>query len=182
MAEPRIVFCAHNHIYDAALHSECPYCMKIAQGEKELAHIVDDGTDETELLYRYDEEDDEYDHTELIDHKERKHSDRYIMGWIVFRNGAQKGTSLELYEINHLCFNESGVFNSADRAPGEVFSLTRMSADGCFYLLPARKGTCMINGLPVDTETALQTYDIISAEGCEMVFVSLVLSLVGWEV
>lgn len=86
MAEPKIVFCPNNHIYDAALHSECPYCKKIAEEQKELNKSLrqmdaSDDNDNTELLRRnakqfceadddrtemifHDEEDD--DHTEMI--------------------------------------------------------------------------------------------------------------------
>ena len=36
MSGPRIVFCSNNHIYDASLYDECPYCSKIEAEQKEL--------------------------------------------------------------------------------------------------------------------------------------------------
>lgn len=72
MAEPKIVFCNNNHIYDAAINNECPYCKKIASDQKELSDSVNGVSrkrtvrgliDEyTELISR--EAEDEY--TELI--------------------------------------------------------------------------------------------------------------------
>lgn len=40
MAEPKIVFCSNNHIYDAAINDECPYCKKIASEQRELSDSV----------------------------------------------------------------------------------------------------------------------------------------------
>lgn len=40
MAEPKIVFCSNNHIYDAAINDECPYCKKITSEQKELSDTV----------------------------------------------------------------------------------------------------------------------------------------------
>ena len=62
MTEPDIVFCSFNHIYDAALHAECPYCKKIRKNQAVLSRslgvdIVDESLsieeisdDATELL------------------------------------------------------------------------------------------------------------------------------------
>ena len=36
MSGPRIVFCSNNHIYDASLYDECPYCSKIEAERKEI--------------------------------------------------------------------------------------------------------------------------------------------------
>lgn len=76
MAEPKIIFCPKNHIYDASLHSDCPYCRKIAEEQNELAKTIgdiqvndnlkqeDDNDSETELLYT--DADIEEDRTELL--------------------------------------------------------------------------------------------------------------------
>lgn len=34
MGAPKLVYCPFNHIYDAALHSECPYCKKNSSGQR----------------------------------------------------------------------------------------------------------------------------------------------------
>lgn len=72
MAEPKIVFCASNHIYDSSIHSECPYCQRIAYEQKALSEIVLGNTGaeekEKELLNMGSVNDnpDNEDHTELI--------------------------------------------------------------------------------------------------------------------
>ena len=86
MAVPKIVFCASNHIYDSAIHSECPYCLKIAEEQRLLLHglVEEQGAvsgeednnndDYTELInkqrhiQKLDEPYTEDDHTELIYH------------------------------------------------------------------------------------------------------------------
>lgn len=47
MVEPNIVFCPFNHIYDAALHSECPYCKQIQEEQRALSKSLnmDEGAD-----------------------------------------------------------------------------------------------------------------------------------------
>lgn len=62
MVEPNIVFCSFNHIYDAALHAECPYCKKIKAGQEmlnkslsedetdESTFVIEDNEDATEIL------------------------------------------------------------------------------------------------------------------------------------
>lgn len=40
MVEPKIVFCKNNHIFDAAINSECPYCINIAKEQKMLNKLV----------------------------------------------------------------------------------------------------------------------------------------------
>lgn len=80
MVEPNIVFCEKNHIYDAAIHSVCPYCLKIVEEQKALSKTIfneignsfdclndestemifsnlDQADDCTELLQREDETD-----------------------------------------------------------------------------------------------------------------------------
>ncbi len=96
MQEAKIVFCKRNHIYDMALHEECPYCKKIQKEQQELSRSLesfgfaragdeyeDDVTellhpeedDATELLFTKEEDDatellqrdtDEEDKTELL--------------------------------------------------------------------------------------------------------------------
>ena len=40
MAEPKLVFCNNNHIYDAAVDRQCPYCRKIEEEQKKLKGIT----------------------------------------------------------------------------------------------------------------------------------------------
>lgn len=79
MIEPKIVFCSSNHIFDAAINSECPYCKKIAAEQKALSDtvngvsrkriVVADLSDEerTELIVDNNKPQKEY--TELISRK-----------------------------------------------------------------------------------------------------------------
>lgn len=43
MVEPNIVFCKFNHIYDAALHRECPYCKKIKEEQDSISRSLVEG-------------------------------------------------------------------------------------------------------------------------------------------
>lgn len=63
MVEPNIVFCSFNHIYDAALHAECPYCKKIKEDQAALSKSLDEDSENVDVLI--DEED--ADSTELLD-------------------------------------------------------------------------------------------------------------------
>lgn len=80
MVEPNIVFCSFNHIYDAALHAECPYCKKIKEDQAALSKSLDEDSenvvvvideeneDSTELLgiQRVSQDTDEDESTELL--------------------------------------------------------------------------------------------------------------------
>ena len=63
MVEPNIVFCSFNHIYDAALHAECPYCKKIKEDQAALSKSLDEDSENVDVVI-----DEEYeDSTELLD-------------------------------------------------------------------------------------------------------------------
>ncbi len=76
MSGPKIIFCSNNHIYDAALHSECPYCRKIAEDQNALSRSIgipdisekanseDENDEATELINNSTSEEDAC--TELI--------------------------------------------------------------------------------------------------------------------
>lgn len=82
MVEPDIIFCSFNHIYDRAIHAECPYCKKIKEEQNELNKSlgvsdnddeqfaeIDEEADSTELLMGQDE-------TELLQDDETARDDR----------------------------------------------------------------------------------------------------------
>lgn len=77
--EPNIIYCKNNHIYDASLYDECPYCKKVAQGQSKLSQRIGivanhsqssqisiEDEDSTELLMDESNED----ATELLDVEE----------------------------------------------------------------------------------------------------------------
>lgn len=87
MEGPKIVFCDNNHIYDAGIYNECPYCKKISEDQALLSssvsdiqvslnggsnerkrqwNVQDDCEDGTELIHHNDYETDESDETELF--------------------------------------------------------------------------------------------------------------------
>lgn len=62
MVEPNIVFCSFNHIYDMALHAECPYCKKIKEDQAALSKSLDEDSENVDVVI-----DEEYeDSTELL--------------------------------------------------------------------------------------------------------------------
>jgi len=75
MVNPKIVYCDKNHIYDAAIDKDCPYCKKIEEEHRRLSKIVhesewiyeNENEEYTELIDYKGQDEDEY--TELIGHK-----------------------------------------------------------------------------------------------------------------
>ena len=41
IAEPEVVFCEYNHIYDKSLSAECPYCKQIAERTNQFKNQID---------------------------------------------------------------------------------------------------------------------------------------------
>lgn len=76
MRKPNIVFCPHNHIYDASIYSECPYCKKIEEQQQDLEKEIDqnrsaEDNEKTELIYT-DQDGEEDEKTELLYSKDEE--------------------------------------------------------------------------------------------------------------
>lgn len=57
MIEPNIIFCSFNHIYDAALHAECPYCKKIKEDQAALSKSLDENPENGDAVIEEEYED-----------------------------------------------------------------------------------------------------------------------------
>ena len=233
MAEPKIVFCPNNHIYDSAIYEECPYCKKISEDQKALnksiGNIDNDTTellrpeperasggrrkivevmgnapgdggddDHTELLRR--EEDD--DHTELVrqeeddDHTELIHQDSdekrkgmgvkeknyYVVGWMVCKNGVQRGRSFEvLNTMNYLYLDgEEVVLNDNPNSSAKM--LATVSKSGDHFIVRSCNIRCGVNGISGYEEAILRNYDLLMIENLKFIFVELLMDFVDWGI
>lgn len=231
MAEPNIVFCSSNHIYDAAIYGECPYCKKISEEQKALSatlginedaselprnwagqssedftELLDDEGDSTELL---DEEDhtelleDEEDHTELLstgyedlDEDEEDHTEllnsstrqsmklesNYVIGWLVFRNGKQKGNCLEIREsINYLYSCEDKIIISESNLNKGICLGAISKTNDTFTVHPYQGVGCGTNGVQVNRDVVLRNYDLLTINEYKFTFVELLTEFVDWS-
>ena len=265
MAEPRIVFCPSNHIYDAAIYNECPYCKKIQEEQNALSKNIGldnqqeisdlsslsgevmDGDSDTELivdvedateliraeaedstkLLRHDMTDGEEDATELLrrdvtngeedatellrhdvtesENKDaanrtifegneaesndtqysmeafRDSCDNFVLGWLVFRNGQQKGNSIIIRQRPNYIYESNGtvfVSEHSDRK-GKLMAVISKQKDD-FVIHPCQDMKCGTNGIVGIKDQILRNYDLLSVEQHKFTFVELLTEFVDW--
>lgn len=193
MGNPILMYCNNNHIYDASIHDECPYCKKLRLEKENLELTVknseriksrNDDDDQTVFL-----DGDESNETELIENKtnddEAVICDRRVIGWLVCiskRKGY--GTSLEILEgDNILCSDEAKVIVTPQickgtRVYGRVF-FHEPNRRFVFQRYPSE--VCRVNGIEVKSSVYLSAYDRVSAENIEFVFVPFIGETFLWE-
>ncbi len=230
MAEPNIVFCSSNHIYDAAIYGECPYCKKISEEQKALSatlgisedvsgvprhwagqnpedftELLDDKDDSTELLEEEDHTEllEEEDHTELIstgyedlnedeeDHTELLNSStgqsmnlesNYVIGWLVFRNGIQKGNCLEIREsINYLYSCEDKIIISESDLKKGICLAAISKTNDTFTVHPYHDVKCGTNGVQLNKDVVFRNYDLLTINDYKFTFVELLTEFVDWS-
>ena len=236
MADPKIVFCSNNHIYDQSIHVECPYCSKIAENQRVLSGLMYDAKiikeeidcedehtellrvspvlcvenegdeeDHTELLRIHDSnEDEENDYTELIrrndnsavhsitthidnglDNDIKKLEKPYVIGWIVCKDGIQKGRSFEIVEGRNYIYYTKGeivispVINDKEQEVGEIF---KEKKSGDFVLKPSVKGGGIANNYNLQEPFVLKPYDTVVLAGHSCIFVELISEFVEWGI
>lgn len=239
MAEPKIVFCSKNHIYDAAIYDECPYCKKIQEEQIALSKNIEldnyldsnmdrassgytsDEADATEMIDREDEstelirvgefieQDDatemmRRDEPDLLDkndvEKEDKinaqpivneipchmeafkdSDDNYVLGWLVFRNGQQKGNSIVLRQRPNYIYKSKGtVFASeCSNLDGTLLASISKKKDD-FLIHPCQNVQCGINGIVGTKDLVIRNYDLLSIEQHKFTFVELLTEFVDW--
>lgn len=201
--EPKIVLCSQNHVYDAAIDTECPYCRKIAEGQKKLDQMIhhdqngqnarqqEENTGHTELLDRrgipYEEDDGDTDTTELIipAEKSRKASDAgKVIGWLVCVAGTRRGRSFQVLEgVNYLCAHSDAVVSG--RSPGNPYELaallSRQEKTGEYILSPCSQTGFLVNEFPVVKPQVLQSYSSVQWDSEEYIFVSFVGKQFEWR-
>ena len=236
MKEPKIVFCSSNHIYDSALHSECPYCKEIRNNRKKLdstVNVADDGeNDATELIMDDDSPDSimDDDLTELIEEEsrsanhsdddtpteyeddnisvvytdddipEQKHEESIsteheesveevavgnVLGWLVCKNGEQKGKSFEILEgENILCSSGAkiSVIHSEDKIKDgmERLAIIFRDTDESLLIQPKDGVQYRYNGIEHSECVDIHNYSMIVINESKLLFVELLRDFVDW--
>lgn len=216
MADPKIVFCSNNHIYDEAIYEECPYCSKIAESQRALNKLVSnlkstkseaDVSDEhTELLRVGDtiseEESDE--HTELlfVQEGEKTASEEYtellkeevkdeispcatayVIGWLVCKDGTDKGRSFEIVEgKNYIIKNETGILITPfiDKQEQEIGKIYKDLDSGDFIFESVNEGHNIMNNGNLYGRKIIRPYDTVVLAGNNYLFVELITEFIEW--
>lgn len=182
MAEPRIVLCPENHIYDAALYSECPYCKKKVHEQKALAKTLGNTSYE------------ESNYLETIKphvngaqaaasktgtENAQEKNFRPVIGWLVILSGPMAGRSLELSSgFNYLYMTKGHCRIGAEKDNYDPAAIITYSQHR-FFLKPAKHSLCDINGKQSEGGELFQD-DRICVGNREFVLIRLMDAHINW--
>lgn len=182
MAEPRIVLCPENHIYDAALYSECPYCKKKVSEQKKLAKTLGNTSykerNRNETINPHVNGARSPASDAVIENAKAKDF-RPVIGWLVILSGPMTGKSLELsLGLNYLYIARD---NCRIGAVQEEFDSTAVITyyDHHFFLKPSELSLCSINGMQSEGGELFHD-DRIRIGNTEFIFIRLMNIHITW--
>ena len=166
--------CPHGHYYDAALHSECPYCSGMASKAdigvtRPVAHPQQPKRDGA---------------TVAVIRKELGIDP--VVGWLVCIEGAAKGKDYRLHAGNNYIGRspEMDIYLEEDATitRGRQAMLTFDLPPGAYYLTPGEGRDCpRLAGKPVLSTGALSPYDEIRIGETLLLFLPLCSERFQWK-
>lgn len=109
----------------------------------------------------------------------------YVVGWMVCKDGIQKGRSFEIVEGNNYIYKDkskiviSPFSNMWEQAIGEIFKDTKT---GDFVLKPALGEFCMVNNTTIQESIVLKPYDTVVLAGNSCLLVELISEFIEWGI